>query len=171
MQEAGAQLYDTHLEDNAQAPPGHGHARETQPPLSKVCTFTSAGEGSPPGASSGSGPAHQDTAAAAVPLTPLLFSVTSVVEKVLDDSRVRQGGDVPQIMVILGNLPQYPSGDLPCNDSSSQGLLSILSRSGEHPDMPDLRLPPPGIGAALDKPVRADFPPLAGTSQSSQALT
>lgn len=74
---------------------------------------------------------------------PLLFSITSVVEKVLDDARVRQGGDVPQVMVVLGNLLQYPSGDLPCNDSSSQGLLSILSRSREHPDMPALRLPPP----------------------------
>lgn len=35
----------------------------------------------------------------------LLASVTSVVEQLVYDARVCQGGHVPQVMVIPGNLP------------------------------------------------------------------
>lgn len=35
----------------------------------------------------------------------LQFGVASVVEKLVYNARVYQGGDVPQISVILSNLP------------------------------------------------------------------
>lgn len=59
----------------------------------------------------------------------LLLSVTSAVKKLFDDAWVCQGGDVPQIVVIFGNLPQYPSGDLSWNDSQ-KGKQESESQNG-----------------------------------------
>lgn len=117
MHEAEPQMYDTHLEHDTHTSPRHGHASETclsgaSPSLVRnVCTFNSTGKGFLPRADSGY---SRDLLVSTLLLLQfcsagtsvlLLFSVTSAVEKMFYDARVCQGGDVPQILVIFGNLP------------------------------------------------------------------
>lgn len=107
MHEAQPHVCTSHVEQDALAPPRQGQASEMWPlqNLSLLQTFV---HSTPwvkvPARGRQLGPAHQDTAATAGPML-LLFSVTSVAEKLVYDARVCQGGGVPQVVVIPGNLP------------------------------------------------------------------